>query len=100
MAQEEVGSDDRTEEATTQRREDFRRRGQVVQSRELASVLMLFGAALVLWGLGRFFLSQIMEIFNMSLGEYLVDVVKSGDLSVSAKFVATKALFIAGPALG
>lgn len=99
MAGEDSGSEDKTEEATTQRREDFRRRGQVVQSRELASVFLLFGAALVLWGLGRFFLGQFVELFNMSYGEYLVDVVKNGDMSVSAKFIGSKLVMIMAPLL-
>jgi flagellar biosynthetic protein FlhB len=34
---------ERTEEATQQRREDFRKRGQVAQTRELASVFVLLG---------------------------------------------------------
>lgn len=33
--------EERSEEATQQRREDFRKRGQVAQTRELGSVLML-----------------------------------------------------------
>ena len=33
---------ERTEEATQQRREDFRKRGQVAQPRELGSVFVLF----------------------------------------------------------
>jgi flagellar biosynthesis protein FlhB len=39
---------ERTEEATQQRRDDFRKRGQVAQTRELASVLVLLGSAFVL----------------------------------------------------
>ncbi len=100
MAQDDAGSDDRTEEATAQRREDFRRRGQVVQSRELASVLLLFGAALCMWLLGRFFMEQFMELCTLSVGEYLITSVRSGDLSAFAKFLGTKMLLVMGPALG
>jgi flagellar biosynthetic protein FlhB len=100
MAEEEAGSEDRTEEATSQRREDFRRRGQVVQSRELASVFFLFGAALALWGLGRFFLEQFIEIFNMSFGEHLVAAARTADFTAVSKFAAVKGLMVAAPALG
>lgn len=41
MAEEETGSDDKTEEATQERRDEFREQGQVVFSREITSVLVL-----------------------------------------------------------
>jgi len=99
MAFEDAGTEDRTEEATSQRREDFRRRGQVVQSRELASVLLLFGAAIAMWFLGRYFLEQLIEVFTMSVGDYVVNVARNGDLAIAAKFVASKAVMVLAPAL-
>ncbi len=36
---------EKTEEATQQRRDDFRKRGQVAQTRELSSVLVLLTTA-------------------------------------------------------
>jgi flagellar biosynthesis protein FlhB len=71
--------EERTEEATQQRRDDFRKRGQVAQTRELGSVLMLLSSALVLWFLGRFFLQQISDIVTQSLGSFLVDAARAGD---------------------
>lgn len=41
-------ADERTEEATPKKREDTRRRGQVARSRDLSSVLVLVGGALLL----------------------------------------------------
>ncbi len=41
MAENDVPQDDRTEEATPERREEFRERGQLVVSRELTSVFVL-----------------------------------------------------------
>lgn len=55
---------ERTEEATQQRRDDFRRRGQVAQTRELSSVLLLFGIAGVFALMGSFFLQQIMSSYK------------------------------------
>lgn len=57
---------ERTEEATTQRREDFRRRGHVVQTRELASVLLLLGFAMAISLMGKFFMAQIFEAYRLA----------------------------------
>lgn len=46
MADNESGADDRTEEASPERREEFREKGQVVVSRELSSVMIL-GACII-----------------------------------------------------
>lgn len=62
MAESDQG--EKTEEPTQQRREDFRKRGQVAQSKELASVLIIFTALMMIWFLGRFFLNQLTEIFH------------------------------------
>jgi flagellar biosynthetic protein FlhB len=42
-------NDDRTEEATQERREDFRERGQVAVSREITAVFVLLAATVVLY---------------------------------------------------
>ena len=39
-------SGEKTKDATPQRREDFRKRGQVAQTKELATVLMLLASVL------------------------------------------------------
>jgi flagellar biosynthetic protein FlhB len=41
MAEEDAGSEDKTEEATQERRDEFREQGQVAYSREITSVLVL-----------------------------------------------------------
>lgn len=46
MAENESGADDRTEEASPERRDEFREKGQVVVSRELSSVMIL-GACII-----------------------------------------------------
>lgn len=57
---------EKTEEATAQRREDFRRRGQVAQTRELSSVFILLGIAICTWMMGQFFLQQVLDIYELS----------------------------------
>lgn len=92
--------EERTEEATQQRREDFRKRGQVASTRELGSVLMLLSSALILWFLGRFFLQQLSEIVTQSLGPFLIDAARRGDYVPATIFVSKKAALIVGPLVG
>ena len=47
MAADDIQQEDRTEEATPERREDFRERGQIAVSRELTSVLVLAATVIV-----------------------------------------------------
>lgn len=72
---------ERTEEATQQRREDFRRRGQVAQTRELSSVLLLLGAAMVFAVMGSFFLQQIMSSYKM-----VYDYITPGEMNKDSLF--------------
>jgi flagellar biosynthetic protein FlhB len=93
----EQGDSERTEEATPQRREDFRKRGQVAQSREVASVLVLLSTLLAMWMLGRFFLQQVYEVFSRSFTDYVVMSSRQEDWFMAVKFAATKSAFIVGP---
>jgi flagellar biosynthetic protein FlhB len=98
-----MASDDeqeKTEEPTQQRREDFRKRGQVAQSKELASALFLFGSLLMMWFAGRFFMEQIVEVFNRSLGDMLVQSVRQGDWKNAALFAFEKSVLITAPIFG
>lgn len=92
--------EEKTEEATQQRREDFRKRGQVAQTRELGSVLMLLSSALILWFLGRFFLQQVSEMLTESLGSFLVEAARQGDYVPATLFVVKKGVFILAPLAG
>ncbi|MES2855630.1 MAG: flagellar biosynthesis protein FlhB [Bdellovibrionota bacterium] len=92
--------EERTEEATQQRREDFRKRGQVAQTRELGSVLMLLSSALLLWVMGRFFLEQVSEIVTQSMTSFLIEGARNGDYKPVMLFVTKKAIFILAPLLG
>jgi flagellar biosynthetic protein FlhB len=90
---------EKTEEATQQRREDFRKRGQVANTRELASVFMLLGAALVLWFMGRFFLIQVSDILTESLGPFLIAAARQGDYVPASIFILKKAFMVLAPFL-
>lgn len=88
---------ERTEEATQQRRDDFRKRGQVAQTRELGSVLLLFCGVLIIWMMSRFFFQQLLEIFNASFGDSMVGAVRQGDFTTALKVAATRLGLIIAP---
>src|SRR3954468_1691390 len=96
----EADQGERSEEATQQRREDYRKRGQVAQTRELSSVLLLFSALLLMFVMSRFFFQQIWDIFHLAFGPSLVDMVRGGDYRQILGSVFQKALFILLPILG
>jgi len=97
MADGESGADERTEEATTQRREDFRKRGQVAQSRELASVLILFASSLAIWALSRFFFEQITETYRLSMTDFVVTAAREGDIASAGHLAFKNIALILGP---
>lgn len=96
----EADQGERTEEPTPQRREDFRKRGQVAQTKELSSVFLLFSAALMIWLMSRFFFQQIGEIFAQTYGDGLVTSVRTGDWKHLAGFAFVRLGFILAPAMG
>lgn len=91
---------EKTEEATQQRRDDFRKRGQVAQTKELSSVLILLSSALMLWLLGRFFMQQVSEILTQTFGPFLLDGARGGDYLPAVQFVIKKGLLIVTPLVG
>lgn len=72
--------EEKTEEATQARREEFRKRGQVAQSRELVSAAVLFFAFLIIYFAGRYFMQQTVSLFNIFLGDGLVDSLTHNDV--------------------
>jgi flagellar biosynthesis protein FlhB len=96
----ESSDQEKTEEATPQRREDFRNRGQVAQSKELSAVLIMLASLLAMWLLGRFFLEQIHQIFTQSFSEFAVMSARQEDWFGALKFAFIKALYVVGPVAG
>lgn len=93
----EQDSGERTEEATPQRREEFRKQGQVAMTRELGSALLLFGSAVVIWFLGRYFSNQIVFIYKQLLGTFAGTYGKTGEFGPVVKFAGLQLLFVVGP---
>ncbi|MGE4133383.1 MAG: flagellar biosynthesis protein FlhB [Bdellovibrionales bacterium] len=93
----EADQGERTEEATQQRREDFRKRGQVAQTRELSSVLLLFSAVLVIWMMSRFMFEKVFQIFQYSMGDNLVGLVRSGETLAALKISGLNLFYLVAP---
>ena len=90
---------EKTEDATPQRREDFRKQGQVAQTRELASALSLFGFSLVIYFMGRLFVEEFFEIYNDLYSKQMLQVLKSGDILPSLAYAFKKILMLVLPVL-
>ena len=95
----EADQGERSEEATQQRREDFRKRGQVAQTRELGSVLILFASVLLIGVATPFFYKQFQQLFARTLGEALATVASTGDLFPVLSFALARMSWIILPVL-
>jgi flagellar biosynthetic protein FlhB len=81
---------EKTEEATQQRIDDFRKRGQVAQTKELASCLFILAAAAGILMMGQFFYSQLHEIFQFSFGTDMVAAIREGTSASAVKLAGSK----------
>lgn len=88
---------EKTEEATPQRRDDFRKQGQVAQTRELSSALALFGLALLIYFMGRLFIEQFFHIYNDMYGRQIVETVKTGNIFPALTYAFKKIFLITFP---
>ncbi|MFZ4404529.1 MAG: flagellar biosynthesis protein FlhB [Pseudobdellovibrionaceae bacterium] len=91
--------DEKTEEASQSRREDFRNRGQVVQTKELATALFLLIAAGSIYLLSQFFFKNIYELFNYAFGAEMTRLVHSGNIQEALRFGSLKVLLLCAPVL-
>ncbi|MCB0340980.1 MAG: flagellar biosynthesis protein FlhB [Pseudobdellovibrionaceae bacterium] len=98
MAESDQG--EKTEEATQQRREDFRKRGQVAQTKELGSVLALLGTVGAVWLLGRFFFTQVYEVFFHSFDDFIALAARDNGMLPAMKFALDKSFLMVAPFMG
>ncbi len=91
---------EKTEEATQTRRDDFRKKGQVASSRELASALFLLAGAGSIYMLSKFFFLQLSEVFQYSVGPDMVKAVRSEDIFTALRLGGLKTLFLLAPVMG
>lgn len=92
--------EERTEEATQTRRDEFRRKGQVAQTRELSTAIVLLLAAGSIYGLAKVFIQQLFELFEESFGAGLVAAVRQGDMVKASVLASEKLCLLMFPALG
>ena len=64
-------SDEKTEKATPQRRQEKRKKGQVAKSSEVPQALVLFGTMLLLSFLGGWIFEKLLTIFRITFTKYL-----------------------------
>jgi flagellar biosynthetic protein FlhB len=91
---------EKTEEASQSRREDFRKRGQVAHSKELASAFFLLAGAGSIFLLSKFFFTELSEVFRYSFGLDMVAAVREGDLTTALKMAGSKMFILSAPVLG
>ena len=92
--------EERTEQATDSRREDFRKRGQVAHSRELSSAMFFLAAAGSLYMVSRYSFQHIADIFQYVFGLDMVMAVREGSHADILRFAAYKAALVITPILG
>ena len=89
--------EERTEQATDAKREEFRKRGQVAHSKEMASALFFLAAAGSIYMISRFAFGHIAEVFNYAFGQDMVQAIREGRHSDAIRFAAVKAAIVISP---
>ncbi len=90
---------EKTEEATQLRREEFRKRGQVAHTKELSGGLMLLVGAMGIWAVSSFYLRNIHDLFSFSFGPDLVEMIRTGEFSQAGNMFFQKSVILIGPAI-
>lgn len=89
--------EEKTEDPTQQRIDDFRKRGQVAQSKEIVGVMILFTSLIAIWALSRFFFQQVHEVFTRSFTDFIVMSGRQEDWFGALKFCMTRAALVIAP---
>lgn len=91
--------DDKTEEATQTRREEFRKRGQVAQTKELASALFFFVMSVIILMATSYFFNHFNQLINsvIEIAFKKQDVISA--LTQIARIVGVKVIYLLGPVL-
>lgn len=88
---------EKTEQATDSRREEFRKRGQVAMTRELSTALFFLVSAGVLYVVSRYFMQNIVDMFNRSLGLEMVYTIREGKLTEILSYIGYKLVILVAP---
>jgi flagellar biosynthesis protein FlhB len=90
-------SDERTEEATQTRRDEFRKRGQVAMSRELGTALVLIASSVMLGSLAQLYYTQITDLFGKVYGTEILVAARQGDVMLALITSGEKLVILLGP---
>lgn len=90
---------EKTEEATETRREEFRKQGQVAHTRELGTAVVLLVGAGLLGFVGKFFFGQVEALFFESYGPSLVERVRENQLMEGVKVAGIRLLILSLPVM-
>ncbi len=88
---------EKTEEPTDAKREEFRKQGQIPHTRELATAFMLLGIAGMVTMFGSFYQIQFRELFQYALGDQLVTFIRAGNFTEATSLVGTKLFILVFP---
>jgi flagellar biosynthesis protein FlhB len=88
---------EKTEEASDSKREEFRKQGNVPHTRELSTALMLMGVAGLVSLFGGFYQQQFRELFQFTFGDQLVYFVREGNFAEATTLVGTKLFILVFP---
>lgn len=89
--------EEKTEQATDARREEFRKRGQVAMTRELSTALFFLIAAGVLYATSRFFMHNLLDLFNRTMGPDLIITIRQGLVTETLAYTGYKLLILVSP---
>lgn len=89
--------EEKTEQATDAKREEFRKRGQVAMTRELSTALFFLVSAGVLYIASRFFLQNLHDLFIRTMGPELVYTIREGKVLEALSYVGYKLLILVAP---
>lgn len=94
-----AGEDDneKTEDATDARREEFRKQGQIAHSKELATAFLLLAVAGIVSLFGKFYHVQIEELFQSTYGDNLVNEIRTGNFSEMVQLAGRKLVILVFP---
>lgn len=88
---------EKTEQATDARREEFRKRGQVAMTRELSTALFFLASAGILYAASRFFMTNVVDIFQRTMGGELVYTIREGKITEILSYIGLKLLILVSP---
>lgn len=89
--------EEKTEQATDARREEFRKRGQVAMTRELSTALFFLASAGIMYAASRFFMTNVVDIFNRTMGGELVYTIREGKITEILSYIGFKLLILVSP---